>query len=227
MKTKSKTLLRILAVFAICAMDILCGVGYIYCVKQHGYLHSVKTASENLPGIFAQNLITAAFPLALFFIAAIVLKKQFSEVMYLRIKSRLQIVLVSVLSAALLGLAGFFLVAKADEITVLYNLFYYFFFVAFTEEFVVHGVCVYLLHDCRSVIRYLVPNLAFGMMHLFAYADYGALTAAYLIKFLTTNLLGLVVGGCFYQALKEKTGTLWVPIILHALMDYTVVFSYV
>ena len=32
--------------------------------------------------------------------------------------------------------------------------------------------------------------------------------------------------GCVFQLLKEKSGTIWIPILLHALMDFSYVLKY-
>lgn len=117
------------------------------------------------------------------------------------------------------------LVMKEDKITVLYSLLYYTVFVAFTEEFVVRDVCVYLLRAENKWVHYLVPNLLFAGMHLFAYADWGKITLSYVISFVTSQMLGLVVIGCLFQFLKEKSGTIWVPVLVHAILDYSIVLG--
>ncbi len=40
------------------------------------------------------------------------------------------------------------------------------------------------------------------------------------------DLAGLTVSGCLFQLLKEKSGTLWLPVLLHAFLDYSVVLTY-
>ena len=118
------------------------------------------------------------------------------------------------------------LIVKPDKITVLYNLFYYTVFIAFCEEFVVRGVCVGLLRDEPAAVRYLVPNILFAAMHVFAYADFGAITASYLVRFVCSQMAGLVAMGCLFQYLKEKSGFLWIPVLVHAVLDYTAVFGF-
>ena len=98
---------------------------------------------------------------------------------------------------------------------MLYNLLYYTVFIAFAEEFVVRGVCVYLVRGEKPYIRYLAPNLLFAAMHLFSYANWGAITVPYVISFVSSELLGLLTMGCIFQFLKEKSGTLWTAVLVH------------
>ena len=213
-------------IFLVCAADILWSAGFIYLWKTEGVALSVKEASANIPGIFAQNLIVEAVPILLFFLFLFRLGKNFQTEMYLRITGKMQKRTIGILSGILLVLALWCLVTKADKVTVLYNLLYYTVFIAFAEEFVVRGICVYLVRDEKSYIRYLAPNLLFAAMHLFSYANWGAITVPYVISFVSSELLGLLTMGCIFQFLKEKSGTLWTAVLVHAILDYSVVLSY-
>ena len=120
----------------------------------------------------------------------------------------------------------FALIVKKDVGSVLYGLLYYTAFIAFTEEFVVRGICVRLLKGETAWLRYLWPNCLFVAMHFFAYADWNEITADYALRFFTGSFLGLMAVGCVFQLLREKTGTLWVPILIHAALDFGNVFSW-
>jgi len=39
-------------------------------------------------------------------------------------------------------------------------------------------------------------------------------------------MAGLVAMGCLFQYLKEKSGSLWIPVLVHAVLDYTAVFGF-
>ena len=172
----------------------------------------------NIPGIFVQNLIVEAVPILLFFLFLFRLGKNFQTEMYLKITGKMQKCTVGILGGILLALALWCLVTKADKVTVLYNLLYYTVFIAFAEEFVVRGVCVYLVRGEKPYIRYLAPNLLFAVMHLFSYANWGAITVPYVISFVSSELLGLLTMGCIFQFLKEKSGTLWTAVLVHAIL---------
>ena len=70
------------------------------------------------------------------------------------------------------------------------------------------------------------PDVCFALIHLFSYADWGAITPDYVLRFMATSLLGLTVHGCLLQLLKEKSGTIWLSVLLHAAMDYSVVLKF-
>ena len=181
-------------------------------------IQAVKEASVNIPGIFVQNLIVEAVPILLFFLFLFRLGKNFQTEMYLKITGKMQKCTVGILGGILLALALWCLVTKADKVTVLYNLLYYTVFIAFAEEFVVRGICVYLVRGEEPYIRYLAPNLLFAVMHLFSYANWGAITVPYVISFVSSELLGLLTMGCIFQFLKEKSGTLWTAVLVHAIL---------
>lgn len=226
MNLNKNSIKKLMLIFLVCAADILWSAGFIYLWKTEGVALSVKEASANIPGIFAQNLIVEAVPILLFFLFLFRLGKNFQTEMYLRITGKMQKRTIGILSGILLVLALWCLVTKADKVTVLYNLLYYTVFIAFAEEFVVRGICVYLVRDEKSYIRYLAPNLLFAAMHLFSYANWGAITVPYVISFVSSELLGLLTMGCIFQFLKEKSGTLWTAVLVHAILDYSVVLSY-
>lgn len=217
---------RIIIIFLICTADILTAAYFIYTWKQNGTVISVRNASDNIPGIFRQSLIVSMAAILVILIFFIILRKNFVSEMYLKISEKKQKITVFILTAILLAVTVFCLITKADKITILYNLLYYTVFIALEEELLVRGVCVYLLKDESNYIRYLVPNILFAAMHLFSYANWGKITSVYVFSFITSQMLGLVLTGCIFQYLKEKSGTIWIPVLVHAILDYMVVLNY-
>ena len=99
--------------------------------------------------------------------------------------------------------------------------------IAFSEEFVTRDACTYFLRDSSWPLRYLLPNGIFALLHLFLYAEWGEIGAEVLIRFFTTGtFFGYVSMGCLFQLFKEKSGSLWLPVLLHGLMDYSVILKY-
>ena len=86
--SKGKFALKILAVFLICAADMLFAAWVIYAEKQKGTLLSVRAASSHLPQLFAQNLLTSAVPAFLVFLALVFCKKRFVQAMQLSPKAK-------------------------------------------------------------------------------------------------------------------------------------------
>lgn len=217
---------RLFSIAAICAAYILWAAAFIYKWKQDGSLVSVRNAADNLPTLFQQNVITVLIPILLFFIFLIRLKKAFKREMYFGITGKIQIMIIALLCSALAGITFYCFAVKQNKVTVLYHLLYYFIFISLTEEFVIRGVCAYLVRDYSWRVRYLAPNFCFAIMHIFSYADWGVLTPGYILQFVSSDLLGLMAIGCFFQLLKEKSGTIWIPVLIHALLDYSVVLNY-
>lgn len=217
---------RTIMILLICGVYLLWGTYFIYRWKSSGTVISVKNASSDIPGILAQNLIVAVIPIVIFLITFLVLRDRFAEEMFLKINGRKQKIALLIIAMILLAMTVFCLVTKEDKGSVLHGLIYYLVFVAFAEEFVVRDVCVYLLNGERNVIRYIVPNVIFAVMHIFSYAQWGTITASHIVSFATSNLIGLVVTGCFFQFLKDKSKTIWIPVLVHAILDYSAVLSY-
>ena len=164
-------------------------------------------------------------PIIIFVIFLLALKKDFAKEMYLRVKGKWQRVGIIASILCLTGILIYHLITQEDRITAIYLLFYYVFIIAFWEEFVCRGACTYLLKNEKTVIRFIVPNLLFALSHIFNYSGWGALTGEYIIKFLRTDMIVLFGVGCINQALKEKTGTIWIPVLLHAAWDFALAYK--
>ena len=147
--------------------------------------------------------------------------------MYMTLKGKWQRITAAVLIAAILGFTVYGLLAKPDRGSILLSLFYYLVIVAFAEEFVIRDACTYFLRDASWPLRYLLPNFFFALPHLFNYAGWGEISGGVLLNFLFNGiLLGYVFGGCLLQLLKEKSGSIWLPVLLHCLMDYSTILKY-
>ena len=217
---------RLLLILLICLADIIWASRLIYSWKEAGTMISARDGAAALPTAVSQQLILAAVPILLFVIGLAVFRDRFAQELALVVSGKKQRTIVLILTGALLCEAAAALVVKKDAGGVLYGLLYYTAFIAFTEEFVVRGFCVRLLKGENAWLRYLWPNCLFAAMHFFAYADWNEITADYALRFFTGSFLGLMAAGCVFQLLKEKTGTLWVPVLIHAALDFGNVFSW-
>lgn len=212
---------RLLLIALITVIDVLTTIPLLYRWKESEVLVPTLSASSNIPGIFVQNLITSAFAIFLFIIFLVILKNRFADEMYLKIKGKISLVVVVTLVAILLGFMIFCLITKQDKITVLYNLFYYAFFIAFFEEFIFRDVLPFLLKEEKTLLRYLVPAIMFGLIHIFNNSGWQSITAYQVVKFITSQMLGYIAFSCVMQFLKEKSGTIWIPVLVHTIMDYS------
>ncbi len=171
-----KIFTRTIMILFICGAYLLWGTYFIYRWNSAGTVISVKNASSDIPGILMQNLTVAEIPIIIFLITFFLISDRFAEEMFLRISGRKQKIALLIIAAILLAMTVFCIVTKEDKGSVLYGLIYYLVFVAFAEEFVVRDVGVYLLKGERNVIRYIVPNVIFAVMHIFSYAQWGTIT---------------------------------------------------
>ena len=223
---KKKEVLGVFAVSGIGALEFLITF-LLYCGVRSGTVISVRQAAAQPVLFLLQCLRECLLPAVLLILFAALLKKDFSSALYFRLRGKWQRAAAAILIAAILGFALYGLVTKQDKASVLISLLYYLVVVAFSEEFVIRDACTYLLRDSSWPLRYLLPNAIFALLHLFLYAEWGEIGAEVLIRFFTTGtFFGYVSMGCLFQLFKEKSGSIWLPVLLHGLMDYSVILTY-
>ena len=207
-------------------MAELLDVFLIYRDSQAGVAISVRLSSGQPTAFLWQCLREFLFPAVLLILFASALKRDFFSSMYLTLKGKWQRITAAVLIAAILGFTVYGLSANPDKAYILFSLFYYLVIVAFAEEFVIRDACTWFLRDAAWPLRYLLPNFFFALPHIFNYAGWGEISGSVLLSFLFSGVLGYVAGGCLLQLLKEKSGSIWLPVLLHCLMDYSIILKY-
>ena len=223
---KRKTDLGVLAVLGIGMLEFFITF-QLYRGIQIGSVISVRHAAAQPVLFLLQCLRECLLPAVLLILFAALLKKDFSSALYFRLRGKWQRAAAAILIAAILGFALYGLVTKQDKASVLISLLYYLVVVAFSEEFVIRDACTYLLRDSSWPLRYLLPIAFFAVLHLFVYAEWGEIGSEVLIRFFTTGtFFGYVSMGCLFQLFKEKSGSIWLPVLLHGLMDYSVILKY-
>ena len=223
---KRKTVLGVLAVLGIGMLEFFITF-QLYRGIQSGSVISVRHAAAQPVLFLLQCLRECLLPAVLLILFAALLKKDFSSALYFRLRGKWQRAAAAILIAAILGFALYGLVTKQDKASVLISLLYYLVVVAFSEEFVIRDACTWFLRDNSWPLRYLLPNAIFALLHLFLYAEWGEIGAEVLIRFFTTGtFFGYVSMGCLFQFFKEKSGSIWLPVLLHGLMDYSVILTY-
>ena len=202
---KKKEVLGVSAVFGIGALEFLITF-LLYCGVRSGTVISARQAAAQPAAFLLQCLRECLLPAALLLLFAVLLKKDFSSALYFRLRGKWQRTAAAILAAAIL---------------------YYLVVIAFSEEFVTRDACTWFLRDSSWPLRYLLPNGIFALLHLFLYAEWGEIGAEVLIRFFTTGtFFGYVSMGCLFQLFKEKSGSIWLPVLLHGLMDYSVILTY-
>jgi len=223
---KKKEVLGVFAVFGIGALEFLITF-QLYRGVRSGSVLSVRHAAAQPMLFLLQCLRECLLPAALLLLFAVLLKKDFSSALYFRLRGKWQRTAAAILAAAILGFTLYGLAAKPNKASILVSLLYYLVVIAFSEEFVIRDACTYFLRDSSWPLRYLLPNGIFALLHLFLFAEWGEIGAEVLIRFFTTGtFFGYLSMGCLFQLFKEKSGSLWLPVLLHGLMDYSVILKY-
>ena len=223
---KKKTVLGVLAVLGIGMLELFITF-QLYRGVQSGSVLSVRHAAARPMLFLLQCLRECLLPAVLLILFAIVLKKDFASALYFRLRGKWQRTAAAILATAILGFTLYGLAAKPNKASILVSLLYYLVVIAFSEEFVTRDACTYFLRDSSWLLRYLLPNGIFALLHLFLFAEWGEIGAEVLIRFFTTGtFFGYVSMGCLFQLFKEKSGSLWLPVLLHGLMDYSVILKY-
>ena len=222
---KLSKLKNLLLVFLITALDLLCGPFLLVTLGRWGYPRYPVTEFERYPReVFLQMVILSAYFILLFLTFYCILKKNFFKDMGLSVHTPLQMQWLSFLGILLVIAAAVGIRRTEKPALMLYGLFYFVFAVGFTEEFLIRGVCVFLLREFPWQVKYLLPNFLFAFLHIFAYAGFEPLTLEICRDFAFHQLWPLMASGCCLQLLKDRTGTLWVPVLIHGLMDFYITF---
>ncbi len=88
------------------------------------------------------------------------------------------------------------------------------------------GVLVLMAGLAGILIYHLITQEdKITVMHIFNYSGWGAMTGEYVISFIRNDMIVLFFVGCMNQALKEKTGTIWIPVLLHAAWDFALAYN--
>ena len=222
---KASKVKNICLVFLITALDLICGPFLLVVLGRQGYTTYSVTDFEQYPGkVLLQTVFLSVYFLILFLSFRGILKENFQKAMGFCTETPFQVQSLSLLGI-LLAIAAALAIRRTEKPgLILYGLFYFVFAVGFTEEFLIRGVCVYLLKDFSWQVKYLLPNFLFAMLHVFAYAGFEPLTVEIFREFAVNQLWTLTASGCCLQLLKDRTGTLWVPILVHGLMDFYITF---
>ena len=222
---KRKTVLGVLAVLGIGMLEFFITF-QLYRGIQSGSVISVRHAAAQPMAFLLQCLRECLLPAALLILFAIVLKKDFASALYFRLRGKWQRTVAAILTTVIIGFTLYGLITKQDKASILVSLLYYLVVIAFSEEFVIRDACTWFLRDNSWPLGYLLPNAIFALLHLFLYAEWGEISGEVLIRFFAGSFLGYVLMGCLFQLFKEKSGSIWLPVLLHGLMDYSVILTY-
>lgn len=211
----------VVTVILIVGLELLFGPGLMYLMKCKGIeLYSPTVASQHPVEILLQWGIVSIYPVVLVLLVWKWRKNSFLQDMYLIIQGKRQKFFIIGLGIILMAMSIVAIGKTGDLLLVVLNLLFYLVIVAFTEELILRGICPFLLRDFTKPVIYLFPNILFAGLHIFAYNGFQVLNMEYVVQFINNQMFGLVVVGMFFQLLKEYSGSLWIPVLIHAIWDF-------
>ena len=223
MKTnQAKRLLPLLTAFLIAAAEYGWVAWYYGKLYRQGMTISVLHINmANLSNAFQQHLLVNLQGILLLLICIVVWKRQVPDKLGFSIKTkRGKTTALIALTVALATLAFALVSASIPVEQALYGWVYYLIFVAFFEELTFRAVLPWLMKKSSlpNWCEWLIPAMLFAAMHTMIPLITGGAPAV--LKAITTNLIGLIVGGCAYYGLYRWTGNIWTPTLLHGVLDY-------
>lgn len=186
-------------------------------------LSAAQTAAENVGAMLLQHLALSLPFLLIAAAAFLLLQGDFGSAMGLTAGEKRGRIAIDVFGGGYcVMLIAALLVGRTTLIAAAYQWGYYLVFVAFTEEFIFRAVLPLLLE--RSSLPewcvWVVPGVLFGMMHTLIPVVKGGVTVEVLLSLLST-VTGYTAGSCAFYGLRRWSGTLWLPVLIHAAMDFS------
>lgn len=195
---------------------------------QKGLLLSVAEASpETVGALVCQHLISLA-PILLAAMALVLVRyENFFEICALTLHTRC-----GRISVALTGTVYFLLLlarfiwGQGDWFAIGYQWGYYLLFVALTEELVYRAWLPYLIQKSNlpEWCVWVIPGILFGCAHTLIPIIKEGFGMSILLT-LMASAGGYLAGACGFYALRRWAGTLWLPVLVHAVFDFTGVFA--
>lgn len=190
---------------------------YIAYVWKNGLLVSVKGASQiNIGQKFLCDFISSLAIVIFILLITYIQKKPVSD-LGLTLESP---ILIAVLSAVYLLM---FLLNGDFTAKGFYAAFFYLIIVAFSEEFVFRGyLFIAIDKEFGFWIAAIISGLLFGAVHAFIPAIVNGYNTHQFIQEIMNTLLGQgILISAFFAFLYKKSNTLLVPILIHAILDYS------
>ncbi len=111
----------------------------------------------------------------------------------------------------------FFFLHNDDSITGFYKFFFYFIVVSFGEEFIYRGYIYNKLKEKSVIQAIIISGILWGVNHAILSS---VVDNSNILKGMIYEMGGGILSGWYFIYIQEKSGTLWIPILIHALQDY-------
>jgi membrane protease YdiL (CAAX protease family) len=115
----------------------------------------------------------------------------------------------------------FFFLHNDYSITGFYKFFFYFIVVSFGEEFIYRGYIYNKLKEKSVIQAIIISGILWGVNHAILSS---VVDNSNILKGMIYEMGGGILSGWYFIYIQEKSGTLWIPILIHALQDYSYMF---
>lgn len=220
-KIKLKRLFHSKVLFVIFIFFIYFALQIIYFRQLYikGDLINLSNSSKYLSQILIQHLVVNSPMIIILFVYLLKYKSKALEKFSLNIKNKsTKIILICLFIVYLASLIRQIMIYK-DYTTIVFKWFYYFFIVAFIEEFEFRAFIPYFLDGCNKYIQLILPNVLFAFAHSMLLFVFGK-PIIEIIGASLYNLIGYTIVGIFFELAKRKSGSLWVPVFIHSILDF-------
>lgn len=126
-------------------------------------------------------------------------------------------------SCILLAIMALLFILHNDfTITGVYKFFFYLVVVAFGEEFIYRGFLYNRLKYNSKVVAIILSGVLWGIGHAIMPSILNNFSVVQLLLLMSNGIGGGILMGWYFIYIQEKSKTLWIPILVHAILDYTV-----
>ncbi len=103
-----------------------------------------------------------------------------------------------------------------------YIAFFYLVIIAFSEEVIYRGYVYTRMRSYNRILAILISGILFGITHAVLPGIMNHLSYAHILFNMLSHIGGGILMGYFFIYLMEKSESIFVPILIHALLDYSV-----
>ncbi len=218
-EAEKRMLLPLLAVL-ICAADYIWTLWYYGGLYRAGtILSAAQITIENLGTMLVQHIVVNLPALLTAAIAVLILRRDFGRVMGFTVgKKRGRVAAGAAAGVYLMLLAAALLLGRISLLAVAYQWIYYGVFIALFEELIFRAVLPLLFEESKlpAWCVWVLPGLLWGLMHSVLPVMRDGFSPELLM-----SSLGYVGAACAFYWLRCWSGTLWLPVLIHAALDFT------
>ncbi len=188
--------------------------------REKGMLEYVSAPDGYLP-LFFSNLLLS-LPMAFVFIGSkIRYRRNFGEELeYVKTDRYVFTLLLTTIYTFMLPLG---VVVSSSPTRGAYAWFYYIFFISFFEEFLYRGLIPTYMErsNLPKALIYILPSLFYALYQTALPFGRSGFSVDVLITTIPNIVLSIVLHYLLYAA-KKWTGAMWLPIVLHAIIEFSI-----